>query len=164
MDQEGEDIKIGFHPVAPQLINIISCQVETEPIQPTSPKIERPEFGPRPDTGSTNFNFKCMIDLLPFQMNIGKEANLIWEQQSHFINVIYENKEVFLLHDEDLSYCDQCYLWQMESHCGRCYEHLIVWLADVIAKNVRLNSPIGDDRCYCHCGRWNGHIGWNDFD
>ena len=25
-------------------------------------------------------------------------------------------------------------LWQMESHCGRCCDHLIGWLADVNAK------------------------------
>ena len=56
MDQEGEDIKIRFQPVPPQLININSCQVEAEPVQTTSPKIEKPEFGPRWDAGSTNFD------------------------------------------------------------------------------------------------------------
>ena len=40
MDQEGENIKIGFQPVPPQLIDINSCQVEAGPLQPTSPKIE----------------------------------------------------------------------------------------------------------------------------
>ena len=29
------------------------------------------------------------------------------EQQSCFINLIYENKEVLSLHDKDLRYCDQ---------------------------------------------------------
>ena len=51
-DWEGEDIKIRFKPVPPQLININTCHMETGPIQPTSPEIGRPEFGPRPDTGS----------------------------------------------------------------------------------------------------------------
>ena len=44
---------------------------------------------------------------MPFQLNIGKEANLTQEQQSHVINLVYDNKEVFSLHDEDLGYCDQ---------------------------------------------------------
>ena len=50
---------------------------------------------------STNFDFKTEIDWLPFQLNIGKEANLTWDQQNHFINLVYDNKEVFSLHDED---------------------------------------------------------------
>ena len=28
------------------------------------------------------------------------------DQQSQFINLVYDNKEVFSLHDEDLGYCD----------------------------------------------------------
>ena len=80
--------------------------MEAGPIQPASPKAERPEFGPKPDINSTEFSFKEEIDCLPFQLNIGKEANLMWKQQSHFINLIYDNKEVFSLHDEDLRYCD----------------------------------------------------------
>ena len=107
MDWEGENITIRFQLVIPQLIDINSCQVEAGSIQPTSPKGEKPEFGPRLDTGSTDFNFKSEMDWLPFQLNIGKEANLTQEQQSHFINLVYDNKEVFSLHDEDLDYCDQ---------------------------------------------------------
>ena len=81
--------------------------MEARPVQPTSPKIERAEFGPSQGTGSTSFNFKSEIDWLPFQLNIAKEANLTWEQQSNFINLVYDNKGVFSLHEEDLSYCDQ---------------------------------------------------------
>ena len=62
------------------------------PIQPTSPEIEKPEFGPRLDTNSTNFDFRNEIDWLPFQLNIGKEINLMQDQQSHFINLVYDNK------------------------------------------------------------------------
>ena len=40
MDWEGEDIKIRFQPVPPQLIEINSCQVEAGPIQPTVPKLK----------------------------------------------------------------------------------------------------------------------------
>ena len=76
MDQECDNISIGFQPVPPQLIDTNSCQVEAEPIQPTSPKIDKPEFGPRLDTNSTDFNFKTEINWLPLQFNIGKEANV----------------------------------------------------------------------------------------
>ena len=76
MDQEGENITIRFQPVPPQLIDTNSCQVEEGPIQPTSPKIKKPEYVPKPDTDSTNFDFKTEIDQLPFQLNIRKEANL----------------------------------------------------------------------------------------
>ena len=48
--------------------------MEVGPIQPDSPKIEKPEFGPRPDTNSTDFNFKNELDWLLFQLNIRKEA------------------------------------------------------------------------------------------
>ena len=77
MDWEGENIKIGFQHVPPQLIDINSCQVEIGPIPPTSPKIERPELHHKLDTGSATFTFKSEIDWLPFQLNIGKEANLM---------------------------------------------------------------------------------------
>ena len=88
MDQEVENFKIGFQPVSPQLIDVNSCQVETGPVQPTSPEIKRTEFGPTPDTDSRGFDFKSKIVWLPFQLNIWKEANLTWEQQSCFINLI----------------------------------------------------------------------------
>ena len=104
MDWEGDTITIGFQPIPPQLMNTNRCQVEKGPIQPTSPKMEKPEFGPRPDTNSTDFDFKTEIDWLSFQLNIGKETSLMWDQQSHFINLVYDNKEVFSLHSEDMGY------------------------------------------------------------
>ena len=77
MNWEGNNILVGFQPVPPQLIDTNSCQVEAGPIQPDSPKIEKPEFGPRPDTNSADFNFKNELDWLPFQLNIRKEANFM---------------------------------------------------------------------------------------
>ena len=62
MNRDGNNISVGFQPVPPQLIDINSCQVEVGPIQPDSPKIEKPEFGPRPDTNSTEFNFEKELD------------------------------------------------------------------------------------------------------
>ena len=106
MNQEGNNISVGFQPVPSQLIDTNSCQVEAGPIQPDSPKIEKPEFGPRLDTNSTNFNFKYELDWLPFQLNTRKEAKFMQDQQSCFVSLVYDNKEVFYLHDEDLGYCD----------------------------------------------------------
>ena len=59
-----------------------------------------PKFSPRPDTRSTDFNFKTELDCLPFTINIG-EAPLSREQQSSFIDLIYDYKEVFSLYDGD---------------------------------------------------------------
>ena len=64
-----------------------------------------PKFGPRPDTSSTDFDFKMELDRLPFTINIG-EAPLSREQQSDFIYLIYDYKEVFSLYDGDLGFCD----------------------------------------------------------
>ena len=88
------------------LIDINSCQVEAGSVQPTSPKIEKPEFA-LDWTLVPHIFILNQIDWLPFQLNIGKEANLTWEQQSHFINVVYDTKVIFLLLDEGLGYCDQ---------------------------------------------------------
>ena len=73
MNWEGNNISVVFQAVPPQLIDTNSCQVEAGPIQPDSLQIEKPEFGPRLDTNSKNFNFKNELDWLPFQLNIGKE-------------------------------------------------------------------------------------------
>ena len=64
-----------------------------------------PKVGPRPDTSSADFDFKTELDHLPFTINIG-EAPLSREQQSHFIDLIYDYKEVFSLYDGDLGFCD----------------------------------------------------------
>ena len=66
---------------------------------------EPPKFGPRPDTSSADFNFKAELNRLPFIINIG-EAPLSREQQSRFLDLIYDYKEVFSLYDGDLGFCD----------------------------------------------------------
>ena len=75
LSQDDNNILLGFQPVPPQLINTSSCQVEAGPIQQDSPEMERPEFGPRPNTNSTEFDFEKELYGLPFQLNIRKEAN-----------------------------------------------------------------------------------------
>ena len=106
MSWDDNNILVGFQPVSTQLINTSGCQMEAGPIQLDNPKMEGPEFGPRQNTNSVEFDFEKELDCLPFQLNIGKEANLMWDQQSQFINLVYDNKEAFSLHDEDLGFCD----------------------------------------------------------
>ena len=64
-----------------------------------------PKFGPHPDTSNADFDFITELDRLPFTINIG-EAPLSREQQSRFIDLIYDYKEVFSLYDGDLGFCD----------------------------------------------------------
>ena len=78
---------------------------DPQPTSEDSANQEQPKFGPHPDTSSTDFDFKSELDRLPFTINIG-EAPLSREQQSRFIDLIYDNKEVFSLYDGDLGFCD----------------------------------------------------------
>ena len=55
---------------------------------------------------SPNFDFKAEIDHLPFKLNMGTTIKMTCEQQSWFINIIYDHPEVFSLHDEDLGFCN----------------------------------------------------------
>ena len=89
-------------------IRVRSEQVET--ITPnTDPPTsnENPSFGPRPDMESENFDFKAEIDCLPFKLNMGTTVEMTHEQQSQFINIIYDHLEVFSLHDEYLGFCNK---------------------------------------------------------
>ena len=78
---------------------------DLQPTSEDSANQEQPKFGPRPDTSSADFDFKTELERLPFTINIG-EAPLSREQQSRFIDLIYDNKEVFSLYDGDLGFCD----------------------------------------------------------
>ena len=94
--------------MAPDSIRVRSEQVETvtPDIEPPTSN-EKPSFGPRPDVESPNFDFKAEIDRLPFKLNMGTTVEMTCEQQSQFINIIYDHPEVFSLHDEDLGFCDK---------------------------------------------------------
>ena len=67
--------------------------------------VSHPVFGPYPSHYSPDFNFQAELRHLPFLLNIG-EATLDKEQQSRFLDIIYDNQKSFLLQDEDLGYCD----------------------------------------------------------
>ena len=56
---------------------------------------------------AADFDFQAEINHQPFKLNMGTEANMTNDQQSWFINLIYDHPEVFSLHDEDLGFCDK---------------------------------------------------------
>ena len=108
MEVEGDVAKVSFLPVVPDTIRVQVEQVEATSTDTATPDPqEKPVFGPRPDTQSTNFDFEAEVKWLPFKLNLGDEANLTCIQQSQFIDLIYDHPEVFSLHDEDLRFCDQ---------------------------------------------------------
>ena len=108
MGRQGDNINISFSPVAPDSIRVKSEQVEptTSDITPPTSN-EKPSFGPRPNVRATDFDFQAQINHLPFKLNMETKVNMICEQQSWFINLIYDHLEVFPLHNEDLCFCDK---------------------------------------------------------
>ena len=56
---------------------------------------------------SADFDFKAEVNCLPFKLNMGTTVEMTYEEQSQFINIIYDHPEVFSLHDEDLGFCDK---------------------------------------------------------
>ena len=80
------------------------CWVNEEPSEEEStPPI--PSFGPHPDT-SKEYNFEDEVGKLPFKFNLG-DAPFSKEQKDSLLNLIYDLKKVFSLHDEDLGYCNK---------------------------------------------------------
>ena len=108
MERKGDNINISFSPVAPTSVRVKSEQVESITSDITPPTSNgKPSFGPRPDMKAVDFDFQTEINYLPFKLNIGTEVNRTCEQQSWFINLIYDYPEVLSLHVEDLGFCDK---------------------------------------------------------
>ena len=102
---KGDDIYISFLPVVPNTIRVQSEQVEVTSTDMSPPNsIERPVFGPRPDTQAADFEVE--IQCLPFKLNLGEDTNMTCIQQGQFTDLIYDHPEVFSLRDEDLRFCD----------------------------------------------------------
>ena len=108
MERKGDNINISFSPVAPNFIRVKSEQVEATTSDNTpSTSNEKPPFGPRPNADAADFDFQAEINCLPFKLNMGTEVNMTHDQQTQFINLIYDHPEVFSLHHEDLGFCDK---------------------------------------------------------
>ena len=68
---------------------------------------ERPkEFGLHPDFSSSDFDFEKELGRLPFPLNLGKVEMSGVTTRLGFSKLIYDNKSVFSLCDEDLGLCD----------------------------------------------------------
>ena len=62
MEMKGDDVGISFLPVVPDTIRVQSEQVEATSMHISPPNsIEKPVFGPRPDTKATDSNFEAEI-------------------------------------------------------------------------------------------------------
>ena len=108
MEVKGDVANISFLPVVPNTIRVQVEQVEATPTDISTPNPnKKPIFGPRPDTQSADFDFEAEVKCLPSKLNLGEEAKLTCFQQGWFIDLIYDHPDVFLLHDEDLGFCDQ---------------------------------------------------------
>ena len=93
IDQEENNIKTWFQTFPLYEINAVIYPGK-EKQQPAAPQ---PTFGSRPNTSSKDFDFQGEIQSLSFKLNLGANAKLTQEQQARFINVIYDNWEVFSL-------------------------------------------------------------------
>ena len=108
IEVKGDVANVSFLPVVPNTIRVQVGQVEsTSDDTSTSKPEEKPVFGPRPNTQSTEFDFEAEVKCLPFKLNLGDETKLTCIQQSQFRDLIYDHPEVFSLHNEDLGFCDQ---------------------------------------------------------
>ena len=71
----------------------------------TPPEYHLPVFRVRIDINK-EYDFDKRVVWLPFPFNLG-DVPLTKEQQDWLINLVYDNQQVFSLHDEDLAYCDK---------------------------------------------------------
>ena len=101
----GDNIEVAFQPRPLADIMATLKSVHNEP--GTKPSAEPcSTFGPLPNTSVADFDFQQEVECLPFKLNLGN-VPLEKEHQARFINLIYNNQEVFSLHDEDLGYCNK---------------------------------------------------------
>ena len=102
---QGDNIEVAFQPIPPDDIMATVKSVHNEPS--TKPSAEPcPTFGPHPNTSVADFDFQQEVEHLPFKLNLW-DVPLDKEHQARFIDLIYNNQEVFSLNDEDLGYCDK---------------------------------------------------------
>ena len=91
MELKWDDVDILFLTVVPNTIKVQSEQVKATPSDISLPdSIEKPVFGPRPNTKDADFNFEAEIQCLPFKLNLGEETNMTHIQQGQFIDLIYD--------------------------------------------------------------------------
>ena len=119
----GYKIKVGFQLTLSQEVDesISSNQVEVE--QKVNPSEEErefplPTFGPHQNVNS-EYKFKDEVDQLPFKFNRG-DAPLKRKQEEQFLNIIYDHKEVFSVHEDNLGFCEKAGLHHFYNY-GQTY-------------------------------------------
>ena len=118
-----------------------------------------PSFGPHPDT-TKDYTFLDKVAKLPYKFNLG-DVPFSKEQQDDFLNLVYDHQKVFLLHDEDLGFCNNWPI-QYQSQLTSLYICLTGQLHDNF--KVRLENALicGSDKATsdnqrahmitsCHC-------------
>ena len=110
LHKEGKTIKVGFQPIVPPEMegdlqaNQVQVKVKEEPSEEEyTPPL--PSFGPHPDT-TQDYDFDDEVAKLPFKFNLG-DAPFNKEQNDWLLNLIYDHKKVYLLHNEDLGFCNK---------------------------------------------------------
>ena len=83
----------------------VEVEENLDPQQRDSLPEDYPKFGERPETGKA-YDFKEEVAWLPFQFNLGN-ASFTKEQQDLLLGLVYDNQQVFSLHDEDLGFSDK---------------------------------------------------------
>ena len=155
-NHKGDEIIISFMPAPPHEEqeqvenNAVEVEQNMDPPKEKDIPVEYPKFGERPDTGKA-YDFKKEIEQLPFKFNLG-DAPFTKDQQDQLLNIIYDNQQVFSLHDEDLGFCNKLthtiptmtdrpvYLphrtipWQLQ---GEVYKCLDTWLRQGIIRPSR---------------------------
>ena len=110
LHREGNTVKVGFQPIVPPEVdgglqtNQVEVKVNEEPPEEKS-TTPLPSFGTHPDT-SKEYNFEDEVAKLPFKFNLG-DAPFSKEQKDHLLNLIYDHKKVFSLHNKDLGFCNK---------------------------------------------------------
>ena len=107
---EGGEIIVSFLPAPPHgeqeqvENNAVAVEENMDPPKEKDILVEYPKFGERPNTGKAyDFNKN---EQLPFQFNLG-DASFTKDKQDWLLNIIYDNQQVFSLHDEDLGFCNK---------------------------------------------------------
>ena len=102
---DGDEVKVTFHPVPSTEVQeeILTLSVNQRSVSDKSCNQEdkeggeKPKFWPQPNFTSPNFDFQADLKRLPFPINLG-EVDMSKEQKVEFLELIYDNHSVYLLH------------------------------------------------------------------
>ena len=111
MDREGDEIIISFQLVPPHEkqdqieSNVVGVELKQEENEKDTPSLSYPKFRKRSIMEET-CNFESETAWLAFKFNLGN-APFTKEKQDRLLNMIYDNQQMFSLHDEDLGFCNE---------------------------------------------------------